>query len=126
MNKQEVFDKVAKHLLTQKIKCVDSTGRCVYRGINGLKCAIGCLIPDDVYEPSMEGFVIHHWFGNTSLSGDGPNRKTSIDWMKPAAMNDLLQSLQLIHDGYTPNEWQKQLKNVAKKHELTFNESEYV
>lgn len=28
---------------------------CVYRGDNGQKCAVGCLIPDEIYDTNMEG-----------------------------------------------------------------------
>ena len=28
--------------------------RCMYRGPNGTKCAVGCLIPDEMYLPEME------------------------------------------------------------------------
>lgn len=31
---------------------------CVYRGPNGERCAIGMLIPDDVYDPRIEAFSI--------------------------------------------------------------------
>src|SRR5690349_11599184 len=50
MNAQEIFDKVARHLLTQKEQSRDSFS-CAYRGVNQngkiLSCAVGCLIPDD-------------------------------------------------------------------------------
>lgn len=55
MNRQEVFDKVLNHLLKQGRKSVDSDGRCLYRAPNGDKCAIGCLIPDELYTPELEG-----------------------------------------------------------------------
>ena len=56
MNKQEIFDTVSTHLIKQKRKsAVGGFGTtCYYHGPNGLKCAIGCLISDDVYNPKME------------------------------------------------------------------------
>ncbi len=30
-------------------------GECSYRGEGGSRCAAGCLIPDDLYRPEMEG-----------------------------------------------------------------------
>ena len=60
---QEVFDQVAKHLLTQMKKSVakraaesasDSKDYCMYRGFDGTKCAAGCLISDDEYKPEFE------------------------------------------------------------------------
>lgn len=55
--KQEIFDKVAKHLLTQKARCTDSkTGICLYFDPETkMKCAAGCLIPDRDYSESFEG-----------------------------------------------------------------------
>jgi hypothetical protein len=32
----------------------DDSGRCLYRGPNGAKCAIGLFIPDDRYNPQMD------------------------------------------------------------------------
>jgi len=59
MSKQEIFDKVAKHLLTQGRKAThtqpDANSVCMYRTPDGLKCAAGCLIPDEIYHPQMEG-----------------------------------------------------------------------
>jgi hypothetical protein len=54
---QEVFDQVANHLLTQNKRSVSATDNtlCVYRSPDGLKCAAGCLIADDEYDPRMEG-----------------------------------------------------------------------
>jgi hypothetical protein len=54
LNKQEAFDKAVRGIILQggpSIAGVD----CLYRGPDGRKCAIGHLIPDDVYDPEMEG-----------------------------------------------------------------------
>lgn len=53
---QETFDRVAKHLLTQNQKCADpeDSTRCLYRGPNGLQCAAGCLIPEEMYREELE------------------------------------------------------------------------
>ena len=53
MKKQEVFNKVAAHLLAQGKPALKGED-CVYRSKDGLKCAIGCLIPDENYTPEME------------------------------------------------------------------------
>ena len=60
MNKQQIFDAVVNHLAAQKTQSIsprpDGKGtQCAYRGENGAKCAVGCLIPDELYDPSMEG-----------------------------------------------------------------------
>ena len=58
MTAQKVFDTVARHLFSQGVPA-NSTDRhgytmCRYRTENGLKCAVGCLIPDTAYSVSME------------------------------------------------------------------------
>lgn len=65
MNRQEAFDLAAKHLLAQGVKSrekADSSSpyppACAYRGEDGLKCAIGALIPDDQYSPNMENMSV--------------------------------------------------------------------
>ena len=53
---QEVFDKVVKHLKTQKVKSMKD-GICVYRTKKNcqiLKCAVGCLIPKKDYSEKFE------------------------------------------------------------------------
>jgi hypothetical protein len=52
---QELFDTVATHLLGQKKAAKNAAGLCCYRSPDGLRCAVGCLIPDEVYDPSLEG-----------------------------------------------------------------------
>lgn len=52
---QEVFDQVKTHLLSQKVKSMSRTleDTCAYRSANSLKCAAGCLIGDDEYDPNF-------------------------------------------------------------------------
>ena len=55
MNKQQIFDKVLNHLRKQGVAAVDTeTGACLYRTKENYKCAIGCLIPDELYKTEME------------------------------------------------------------------------
>lgn len=60
MEAQEIFDTVATHLLKQGRRAVnpDIPERCHYRGANGTACAVGVLIPDEVYDPMMEGRTV--------------------------------------------------------------------
>ena len=63
MNKQEMFTKVWRGLQAQgwqKSEGPNERNRdngvgCLYRGPNGMKCAAGHLIPDEMYYPEMEG-----------------------------------------------------------------------
>lgn len=63
MNNQEAFDLMVAHLIAQGKPAVSPYGHCVYRGPDGTKCAVGILIPDDVYHPDMEGDNPHHLIG---------------------------------------------------------------
>ena len=110
MTAQEVFDKVYRHLLTQKAKSnkFDSDGEeyCMYRGPNGLKCAVGCLIADEEYSEKFEGVTISHLLQhNTALS------KYKIHRL-------LLKDLQCIHDTYDVNKWPSELAECALKYDL--------
>lgn len=61
MNMQEAFDKIATHLATQGKRSVkrkkfeDEVELCLYRSPDGLSCAVGCLIPDELYKEKLEG-----------------------------------------------------------------------
>lgn len=62
MNNQQAFDIVCKHLLSMKhqsgIVEEDGTISCQYRDDRGNMCAVGVLIPDDVYSNEFEGTSI--------------------------------------------------------------------
>lgn len=97
---QEVFDQVAKHLLTQNKTSYsdDAVGICAYRGSEGLKCAAGCIIADDEYNPSWEQQ------GWTVLVDSR---------VVPLKHHDLIRSLQLIHDDYDTDRWRELLDELA-------------
>ncbi|AGR47830.1 hypothetical protein SmphiM12_198 [Sinorhizobium phage phiM12] len=71
MTRQEIFNTVWKGLESQgwNVSMTAESNHhttCAYRGANGRKCAAGWLIPDDEYEPSMEGMMVLEtdYFGN--------------------------------------------------------------
>jgi hypothetical protein len=115
MTKQEMFDTVARHLLTQNERSeeirkstVDGTliPFCSYRGMGGLKCAIGVLIPDEIYRPEMENN------GAYSLLEQFPELAAYIP------DEDLAHALQYVHDKYQVSDWKMELINVAATHQL--------
>lgn len=108
MNKQEVFDKVATHLLTQmeKSSIDEYGGLCAYRGDRGTKCAIGCLIPDELYRLAFEGTTVD---GLLWDDDNCPIPGLDLD-LTPFSY---LRQLQDIHDTASPHEWFAALENFG-------------
>ena len=111
MTREEVFDKVAIHLLKQGKKSMSPIGGgCVYRGPNGLACAIGCLIPDDKYIPDIESFNVDGLMSNYP------------EVVKGTAITDefltILQELQVVHDCREVSSWSENLGRMALEFEL--------
>ena len=102
---QETFNRVAKHLLTQNEKAVNSQGNCQYRQ-EKLKCAIGCLIPDSEYHTYLEDQAC------TSGSSIG------ILMEKLGYNIKFLQKLQGIHDYSNPIHWKYKLNSLAYRYNL--------
>ena len=103
---QEVFDQAVTHLLTQMEVSQDTNGKCLYRGPGMLKCAGGCFISDEEYTGSMEGRL---WGG--LVEDDGISKEHSL----------LIEMLQGIHDNRLPDNWERELKALAKDRNLKFN-----
>jgi hypothetical protein len=105
MTEQEVFNTVAKHLLTQNKRSIGTGCGCAYRGAAGTKCAAGCLIPDARYNISMEQQL---WRELVSAN------------VVPDEHFQLVCRLQTIHDSHQPTQWRQELKKLASKHCLNF------
>lgn len=124
MTAQEIFDTVINHLLQQGGPALNynyddealDDPVCRYRSNNGLKCAVGCLIPDDQYDPLMEGMGVTV----TSPSSD-PLNCWVAKYYEPH--RDLLVALQSLHDdngmNYRNSDWQTAIlrgaANIANK-----------
>lgn len=106
----EVFQFIEHHLLTQNVKSGKASSNiCYYRGENNLKCAAGCLISDDEYNPKFEET---RW--NTLVQHK----------LVPAAHRELIQELQYIHDDFPVNAWKPHLDLLRKDiEEGRFDES---
>lgn len=62
-----ITKKAYEAVIAQGEPSIDATGACVYRGPGGLKCAVGHVIPDEVYDPKMEGLHIYQIVSGYSL-----------------------------------------------------------
>jgi hypothetical protein len=109
LSKQEIFDRVAVHLLTQNERSADEIF-CKYRGPEGRMCAVGCLIPDEVYDIKMEGLATR------SLIDHHPVIK---DLFEPDALG-MLGGLQNIHDHKNIREWKQALIDLATANLLDY------
>lgn len=107
LNGQLIFDIVATHLLTQKAKSVNKYGACMYRGLNGLKCAAGALISDEEYDPKMENMGI-----------SGVISRFGLYWNMDYADQHFVSRLQHIHDLYAVQDWKAELYSFANYHNL--------
>lgn len=139
---QAIFNQVYTHLLTQNEKCEDENG-CAYRNEQGLKCAVGCLITDEVYETynyvedSDDGYGHIIEMKLNTLEGnsiDAPDVMRAVeDSIDEFSYNDLLDmshsgsqhstfrlldQLQSCHDNASPHNWSNVLAAVAKEFRL--------
>lgn len=107
MTNQELYNKVRKHLLTQMAKSTFPSiqASCAYRGDNGLKCAIGCLIPDEHYSSSLEGYTARNEEVMRAAGLSIENINLAID-------------LQKIHDCHRVEKWATKLDYVASDYSL--------
>ena len=53
-----MFLAVANRLLHQGRRAVDENNECVYLSEDGLKCAAGCLLPEEHYDEDIEGAYV--------------------------------------------------------------------
>ncbi len=108
MTKQETFDIVVNHLrgMTEQSRAPVLGSTCAYRGANGAKCAVGCLIPDAVYHKRLEGYAANSYWVAPVLESLG---------------HDVLlcEDLQMVHDNAFGAK-EAGLREVAKKHGLVY------
>ena len=103
MNKQQLFDIAYTGLAKQGFQrsmSPDDPALCAYRGLNGLKCAIGHAIPDEKYQPDMESV----W----TLEG-------ILELIGASDLDSFAHVLRKAHDGAdTPQEMKARLLDFAK------------
>lgn len=87
-----VLLKTIRHLANQKIPAETELYSCRYLTDDGLKCAIGCHIPANEYNPKMEFKSVNVLDHEKLLP---PSLKSIID----ATSSDFLLDLQKLHDG---------------------------
>lgn len=123
---RQIFNKVKEHLLTQKVRAVNSQKGCSYR-VDNLKCAIGALISDETYHPGIEGCT------PSPDAADAPDTEqarqellavleaNNVNATNPDTASFLIR-LQSIHDCSSPTTWADQLDVV--EHTWLIDETE--
>jgi hypothetical protein len=118
MNRQEVFNTVYAGLLAQNARSTtqlsssDGGTACRYRGDAGRKCALGLLIPDELYSVEMEGrgaVRLLEQFPEIAKALGAESRQDAI----------FLVSLQRVHDGFEQAYWKRVLARTAAEWSLS-------
>lgn len=114
MDKQRLFNDAYLGLKKQGFAKSIKGFQCLYRGPNGLKCAIGHCIPDERYDESFEGkkisssgvyFIIEDEYG-------------TVDY-------DFIIRLQVCHDdSHSPEEMENSLHLLALDEKLSIPEGQ--
>lgn len=107
---QQEFDAVVAHLYAQGKRAAEN-GRCKYRSNDGTMCAVGCRIPNDMYDSSMEGDTVEQLTTEFNLPEE------------IYAYREMFKELQLVHDGWIEEgvkHLDESLPDVARHFRLTF------
>jgi len=121
LTRQEIFNKIRKHLLKQKKRAGSSTGGCRYRTTckgKVLRCAVGCLIPDRLYQKSFEGVSVWNEYTQAELKGQKEIQAVLRKLGVSARSFGFLRDLQKIHDDISPKEWESALETFRISHKL--------
>jgi hypothetical protein len=121
---QNTFNTVVEHLRRQGRQSIRGHS-CLYRGPEGRKCAAGWLIPDDLYEPEMEGTLV----STGTLDSNGDERPDTLNAVSRVLRElghdlELVRHLQSVHDAGTPDEWERRFCDLSQTFELVYTPPE--
>ncbi len=117
--KRKIFEIVKSHMLSQNQKCQNDTGDCLYRH-GTLKCAIGALIPDNLYRPEMDNVkYLYDTFGTIDseiiLVKHNPLVQEVLSSIYGQLDLEFLTQLQEIHDSAKVTDWEEVLNNFEER-----------
>ena len=116
---QALFEHAVTHMLVQGEKSItdhlSSVSQCRYRYVKEdgkkLMCAVGACIPDNLYNPELEG--------NGSTSHKITMIMKSVCEFKYDQLADYTMSrLQNLHDNFPVTAWIERAKAIGKEHSL--------
>lgn len=119
MTPYEIYQKVREHLLTQN-RPAKYGSSCKYLAENGLKCAVGCLIPAELYDPKIEGETVGEAFLYLGRTNSRYQLFKEILEKSVGELTEekikLLDELQRLHDIVNPVSWERRLDELAKRY----------
>jgi hypothetical protein len=127
MDTQTAFDIVMTHLWNQNgVSRKPFGGGCAYRGQRGTKCAIGCLIPDHLYNRGMEGSSVSVLLNVNPEVAALPSLQALC--VTDACGVPLHLTLQRLHDQYICSEipsfrmyLREMAASITRRYKLTLN-----
>lgn len=110
---QFAFNKMVTHLRAQGERALqvgqgNEYEACAYLAPNGNKCAVGCLISANSYNPYLEGKAYNEDEVVAALAESGYDDLSE----------DLLSAMQFLHDDIAVDHWEQGFKDVAIEHHL--------
>ena len=112
-SRQEIFDYVTPLLFAQGERSMLEGGTtCAYRGEHGMRCAVGFLIPDELYSDGLEG--------KSAMDVDMTKRLNNVI-LTDDDLGLFLTDLQDVHDGWTSGEKADlfdRFQNIAMRYKL--------
>jgi hypothetical protein len=126
MDTQEAFNIMVTHLRNQGVRATDYWGCVYFREEDGAKCAVGCLIPEGVYSPTMEGngsilsllTAKEHW-DNLANEWAGNFMFPKLVKHLEGVNRQMMFNMQTIHDSKDVTEWETGFAQVAETYKLT-------
>jgi hypothetical protein len=123
LSKQEIYQKVRNHLLTQNWRSTDDNDRPLFYGPWGHKCAIGCLIAEEHYQQQIEGTGVCLLFPRSRGHIKRSSEQCLADALIQSGVNvddesvvNLLVELQDVHDVIPIERWTSELDAIAERH----------
>jgi len=137
MTNQEIYDKVLFGLRKQghASAMYDEHGEfesCAYRGDNGDRCAVGMLIPDEIYNQEIEGLGLYSIVNSEDFCESTP----PFTRMRVAMLRQILKEsgikknqlhfvreLQIAHDdglNHSTKLFEERMQGIAKEYDLMY------
>lgn len=121
MTTQEAYEKIRAYFSRDGADLAyeaydDGARKCLYRTADGRKCAVGCLIPDELYRPRFEGNAVD---GIVNTEDAALRELLNGKSVEGARKLTFLVEAQEAHDGsMSVREFIERLDELAAEHNL--------